>query len=77
MDIGQHFLEGELTSLKMPFLITEKTKDTSTSASESGGSADDNSQAEASLSIVGIVKKKVIFNTRPKPLGLKRLRDED
>jgi hypothetical protein len=57
MDIGQHFLEGELTSLKMPFLVTEKKV-------TEGGST---------LSIVGLVRKKVIFNTRPKPLGLKRL----
>ena len=59
MDIGQHFLEGNIITLKMPFLVVEKVE---------GESA-----APAPLSIEGVVKKKIIFKTRPKPIGLKRM----
>ena len=59
MDIGQHFLEGNIITLKMPFLVVEKVP-----------SAD---EVSSPMSIEGVVKKKIIFKTRPKPIGLKRM----
>ena len=60
MDLGQHFLEGSVITLKTPFLVVEKNK----------ADVDDESSP---MSIEGYVKKKIIFKTRPKPIGLKRV----
>lgn len=59
MEIGQHFLEGSIVGLKKPFLVIDKL-----AKNENG----------AKLEIIGYAKKKIIFNTRPKPLGLKKLK---
>jgi chromosome transmission fidelity protein 8 len=61
MDIGQHFLEGSVIKLKTPFLIIEKHKRA------------DGSEEAPNLSVEGYVKTKIIFKTRPKPVGLKRV----
>lgn len=64
MDIGQHFLEGNVVQLKSAFLIVEKHKP-------------DQDQPEGDsprpMTIEGYVKTKIIFKTRPKPIGLKRV----
>jgi hypothetical protein len=60
MDIGQHFLEGSIVTLKSPFIIVEKC-------------AVATCDALKQLSIEGMIKKKIIFKTRPKPIGLKRV----
>lgn len=58
MEIGQHFLEGSIIDLKSPFLVVDNVKDS----------------ASKDFEIQAIVKKKLVFKNRPKPLGLKRLR---
>ncbi len=63
MDIGQHFLEGSVVTLKQPFIIIEKSLEKS----------EDNEDDAKTIPIKGFVKKKIIFKTRPKPIGLKRL----
>lgn len=60
MDIGQHFLEGNVVHLKTAFLIVEKHKL-------------EQDQECAPMTIEGYVKTKIIFKTRPKPIGLKRV----
>lgn len=60
MDIGQHFLEGSVVKLKNPFLIVEKHR-----------KMDDDEAFP--MTIEGLVKTKIIFKTRPKPVGLKRV----
>ena len=62
MDIGQHFLEGSVVKLKAPFLIVEKHKNDANAGPES-----------APMSVEGYVKTNIIFKTRPKPVGLKRM----
>jgi len=62
MEIGQHFLEGEVVTLKSPLLIIGHD--------EQGSDNEKNIDYE----ITAIVKKRIIFKTRPKPIGLKRLR---
>lgn len=64
MDIGQHFLEGNVVQLKTAFLIVEKHK-LDQDLSDVGGSRP--------MTIEGYVKTKIIFKTRPKPIGLKRV----
>eukprot|EP01032_Pedospumella_encystans_P007987 gene7987-9521_t len=60
MDIGQHFLEGSIVTLKLPFMVVEKHSSSEQSTPQP-------------MTIEGFVKKKIIFKTRPKPIGLKRV----
>lgn len=69
MDIGLHLLEGNIVKLKLPFLVIEKrkrTRNSSNSEQESSG-ADSDLTDSPSLDIIGVVRKKIIFRTRPKP----------
>lgn len=78
MTIGQHFLEGTVITLKLPFLVVEKEDGshglgTSSTAAPST-STDRPTAAEGvsmGLDIQGYVTKKIIFKQRPKPIGLK------
>ena len=63
MEIGQHFLEGSVVSLKLPYLIIQKNSSHS----------DEAKSDVPSIPIEGYVRKKIIFKTRPKPIGLKRV----
>jgi hypothetical protein len=51
MEVGLHTLDGEVVSLKQPLLVIEKK----------------NGPNNEHMEILGIVKKKVLFKTRPKP----------
>lgn len=69
MDIGLHLLEGNVVKLKLPFLVIEKKKRTRSSSNleqESSGIGSSVTE-QPSLDIVGVVRKKIIFKTRPKP----------
>ena len=66
MDIGQHFLEGTVVNLKSPYLIVDENLSQTQSSTA----------YDKELEIQGIVRKKVIFKTRPKPIGFKRPRQE-
>lgn len=64
MEIGQHFLEGDVIVLKSPMLVIDND-----------AAEDETSEnTTRNYSINAIVKRKIIFKTRPKPIGLKRLR---
>lgn len=65
MTIGQHFLEGSVIALKQPFLVIEKS-----ASLLNEGTNNDNKKS--SIDILGIAKRKIIFKTRPKPIGLKK-----
>jgi Ctf8 len=69
MDIGLHLLEGNIVKLNLPFLVIEKRKRTrSSSNSEQESSGIDSDLADSpSLDIIGVVRTKIIFKTRPKP----------
>ncbi|OQR83745.1 chromosome transmission fidelity protein 8-like isoform X2 [Achlya hypogyna] len=53
--IGNHLLEGKITKLVKPMAIMRKE-----------GSKDDG--PGTAYTVVGIARKKLIFNTRPKPV---------
>eukprot|EP01035_Chromulina_nebulosa_P036347 gene36347-48957_t len=73
MTIGQHFLEGTIVTLIQPFLVTEKCKHGSNDSTRSSNSDERTEQSESSyINIVGVARKKIMFTTRPKPLGLKK-----
>lgn len=62
MDIGLHLLEGNVVKLKLPFLAVEKIKN-----KRSINEISNNLSTESSLEILGVIRKKIIFKTRPKP----------
>ena len=62
MDIGLHLLEGNVVKLKLPFLAVEKKKNKRNISEISN-----NISTESSLEILGVIRKKIIFKTRPKP----------
>lgn len=66
MVIGNHFLEGNFQNLKSPLLVLDNMDTIGDSADDSRG---------PSLSIQGVVRRKIIFKTRPKPAG-KRTREQ-
>ena len=72
MDIGAYLIEGEVITLKKPFLVTEKS--CATSSVSNGGSASE--AATQTLKINGIIKKKIIFKTRPKPKSIELIESE-
>ncbi len=67
MVIGQHYLEGSVVTLKSPFLLIDEPEDESGQAPAP--------DVDKQLEIKGVVKKKIIFKTRPKPVGMKRPRE--
>lgn len=75
MFIGQHYLEGSVVTLKNPIIMVEKKREPPPVEVTPPGTADssiaDGSSTE--LSIEGYVRKKIIFKTRPKPVGLLRV----
>jgi len=67
--IGPHFLEGKIVSLSTPLAIMEKKS--SLNDQMSGMDVDDEEnreETEVEWQISAIVKKKVVFSTRPMPL---------
>eukprot|EP01038_Epipyxis_sp_PR26KG_P010535 gene10535-14153_t len=83
MDIGQHFLEGSVVTLKMPFLVVEKsvfiTGDDHSNNNNNNNNNNSNENISLTevplnnkLTIEGVVRKKIIFKTRPKPIGLRK-----
>ena len=66
MNIGLHLLEGNVVNLKLPFLAIEKMREVDVNKGiRTDGEADHNSNSK--LEIIGVVRKKIIFKTRPKP----------
>jgi hypothetical protein len=61
MEVGPYLLEGSTIKLKNPYLVTEKSGSNSTQATMSV------STETSSLMMRGIVRKKIVFKTRPKP----------
>jgi chromosome transmission fidelity protein 8 len=69
MDIGLHLLEGNVVNLKLPLLAIEKkrTRAVAENGMEESCEDDISGKASSSLEIVGVIRKKIIFKTRPKP----------
>ena len=64
LEIGAYTLEGQIVTLKQPYLIIGKEKQmTSPTASAQESSSINNNDFD----MVGLVYKKIHFKTRPKP----------
>lgn len=57
--IGNHILTGKESSTDNPIAVLEKKVNTDSM---------DNTECDTEYSIIAIVKKKLIFKTRPKPI---------
>eukprot|EP00823_Brevimastigomonas_motovehiculus_P003106 TRINITY_DN1848_c0_g1_i1.p1 TRINITY_DN1848_c0_g1~~TRINITY_DN1848_c0_g1_i1.p1 ORF type:complete len:139 (-),score=30.49 TRINITY_DN1848_c0_g1_i1:418-834(-) len=65
--IGNHYLVGEIVSLKKPLVICRKQfPAASTSRTPSNSSTD--ADAEATMQVLGVVRKKIVFTGRPNPV---------
>lgn len=72
MIIGNHFLEGYFHTLKSPLLIVDEN---ARSLEDSDGISEQTSFSAPALHVQGVVRRKIIFKTRPKPAG-KRNREQ-
>ncbi len=76
MVIGNHLLEGNFHNMKSPLLVIDDRAD---SLGDSDINTDNSFSSTMSdskgLHVQGIVRRKIIFKTRPKPAG-KRSREQ-
>ncbi|KAK9994456.1 hypothetical protein SO802_024159 [Lithocarpus litseifolius] len=61
--VGYHELTGSKVALKKPTLVLQKTKHTHT-----GDVGTDTNSSNVELQVVGIIRHRILFKTRPKPL---------
>jgi chromosome transmission fidelity protein 8 len=76
LEIGCHRLEGKVVSLKRPLAVLELRRAPASAPGEGegeGGAAPEHSD-EGEFEVVGIVRSKLLFKSRPKPLVGKRAR---
>ncbi|KAK7813873.1 uncharacterized protein LOC112004378 [Quercus suber] len=64
LKVGYHELTGSKVALKKPMLVLQKTKRTDTG--DDVGTDTNSSNVE--LQVVGIIRHRILFKTRPKPL---------
>eukprot|EP01039_Chlorochromonas_danica_P006025 gene6025-6635_t len=77
MELGQQLLEGSVITLKNPFLVVASPSQQpleEPQPTEEDSDLNESRQSPQSLAILGVIKKKIIFNSRPKPISLKRPR---
>eukprot|EP01102_Stenamoeba_stenopodia_P012622 TRINITY_DN400_c0_g1_i3.p1 TRINITY_DN400_c0_g1~~TRINITY_DN400_c0_g1_i3.p1 ORF type:complete len:147 (+),score=19.70 TRINITY_DN400_c0_g1_i3:54-443(+) len=70
MTIGSHLLEGAVVELKKPLLVIRNTTTTTTvGAKDNEGVAGDPDSPPKTYNVVGVVKRKFLFRSRPKPVA--------
>jgi chromosome transmission fidelity protein 8 len=74
LEIGCHRLEGKIVSLKRPLAVLELRRAPASAPGEGEGGAPPEQSGEGEFEVVGIVRSKLLFKSRPKPLVGKRAR---
>jgi len=65
MTIGSHFLEGTVVELKKPLLVIQQ----SCTKGDEAVSSNEHEHGKNNYSVVGVVKKRYLFRSRPKPVA--------
>lgn len=65
--IGHHILYGKVMDMDKPFVIMKKTQ-TDTSMEVDVGGTDGKEESDTCYHVKAIVRKKLIFKNRPKPI---------
>ena len=68
MTIGNHELKGTAIKLKEPFAVLRKRKASQITSNNDDGSNQLQSQSGVQLEVVGVVKKKLMFDQYPKSI---------
>jgi len=66
MTLGQHTLVGKVVNLKNPFLVVEKKP----KVTEDSVMQVDDDDVESRMACHGVVRKKILFATRPTPIRM-------
>jgi hypothetical protein len=66
MVIGQHQFKGKVVDLPRAFMVIEKENSELEDAEKS--TDDVNTTSRNDMAVLGIVRRKILFNQRPKPL---------
>ncbi|XP_069822194.1 chromosome transmission fidelity protein 8 homolog isoform X2 [Dendropsophus ebraccatus] len=61
--IGHHILYGKVARLEKPFAVLVKSNSSSTE-----GAMDTGDMTETQYNVTALIKRKIIFKTRPKPI---------
>ncbi|GBG33852.1 Chromosome transmission fidelity protein 8-like [Hondaea fermentalgiana] len=71
LEIGVHRLEGKIVKIPKPFAVIERIEDHNSAANN----IEDSDQLPVTkFAVRGIIRQKILFKTRPKPLVGKRAR---
>ena len=62
--VGYHELTGSKVALKKPMLVLQKTKPTG----DTDVVGTDTNSSNVELQVIGIIRHRILFKTRPKPL---------
>ena len=63
--VGYHELTGSKVALKKPILVLHKTKHTHTADTDV---ATHTNSSNVELQVIGVIRHRILFKTRPKPL---------
>ena len=68
MIIGHHLLTGKVATLEKPFAVISRKTDELKTSSEVAMETGDETTGNTEYTIVAMIRRKVVFKVRPKPI---------